>query len=137
MAGYSAVFGPEPVAAVLKSRGFTIAKRGNRRDVLLPLKSDPPLTGEQFNRFRQLFGATSFRKLVRHITAHGSRATMEQLRKISGDQADEYVAFLVELGVAERSKDQVQLTRSVSNIGPTLEWYVADVCQRNFEGSAE
>jgi len=31
----------------------------------------------------------------------------------------------------------MNLTRKIDNIGPTLEWYVAHVCQREFEGSAE
>lgn len=131
--------GPEPVEAVLKRRGFSIAARGNRRDVLLPLDSQPPLSGEQFNEFRRLFDKSTFRKLIRQITSAAVPGTVkiEQLAKTAGEKTDEYVTFLTNLGVAEWVSAGVRLTRSVDNIGPTLEWYVADVCQRKFDGSAE
>ena len=62
---------------------------------------------------------------------------MGDLTTISGHRTDEYVGFLVELGVAEISDDEIRLTRTINNIGPTLEWYVADMCQREFAGSAD
>ena len=135
--GYSPAFGPEPVEAVLKRRGFTIETRGDNRNILLPLERKSPLSGEQVNEFRRLFSKAAFRKLIRRIILGTGKATMGQLASIAPDRADEYVAFLVSLGVAERSESQVTLTRSINNIGPTLEWYVADVCQRDFEGSSE
>jgi hypothetical protein len=52
---------------------------------------------------------------------------MEELVKIAGREADQCVEFLVGLGVAERSDTHVTLTRKINDIGPTLEWYVADV----------
>ncbi|MCH7621470.1 MAG: hypothetical protein IH870_06195 [Chloroflexi bacterium] len=131
--------GPEPVEAVLKRRGFGIAARGNKRDVLLPLDSQPALSGEQFNEFRRLFDKSTFRKLIRQITSAAVPGTVkiEQLAKTAGEKTDEYVTFLTNLGVVERASDGVRLTCSVDNIGPTLEWYVADLCQREFDGSAE
>jgi hypothetical protein len=133
----STVFGPDPVEAVLKRRGWSIEARGNKRDILLPLESDPPLSGQQYNEFLQLFAKSSFRKLARRITSGGGQSTMAQLAEIAGSQADQYVDFLVSLGVAQRSYNEMNLTRKIDNIGPTLEWYVAHVCQREFEGSAE
>ena len=62
---------------------------------------------------------------------------MAELSKIAPVRADDYVGFLVDLGVAELADGQVTVTRPISNIGPTLEWYVADTCQRDFDGSAE
>jgi hypothetical protein len=133
----SPAFGPEPVGAVLSRRGLAIETKGKTRDILLPLDRSPALPGEKINEFTRLFAHSSFRRLVRNITTGGHNATLSELRKIAGRQADEYARFLAALGVAEVSDDQVTLTRKIDNIGPTLEWYVADVCKRNFEGSAE
>lgn len=133
----SPVFGPDSVEAVLKRRGWAMEARGNLSGILLPLERYPALSGKQCNEFRRLFAHSSFRKLARRLTSGGGRATVEQLAKIAGDHADQYIDFLVQLGVAKRSRSEVELTRKIDNIGQTLEWYVADVCQREFEGSAE
>lgn len=133
----SPVFGPDPVEAVLKRRGWAIEARGNLSGVLLPLERYPALSGEQCNEFRRLFAHSSFRKLARRLTSGGGRATVEQLARIAGDDAGQYIDFLVQLGVAKRSRSEVELTRKIDNIGQTLEWYIADVCQREFDGSAE
>ena len=97
---------------------------------------DIPVSGEEINEFRRLFGHASFRKVIRHITSHAGAATREELSKIAEGRIDEYIRFLVDLGVAELSSDQVHLTRPIDNIGPTLEWFIADVCQRDLEGHA-
>jgi hypothetical protein len=83
----SFVFGPEAVGVVLKRRGFIIESRGNNRDILLPLNSTSPLSGEQFNKFRHLFGGSTFRKLVRKITSEPEpgQASKEQLMGIGGN----------------------------------------------------
>jgi len=94
------VFGPESVGAVLKRRGFTVEGRGQTRDILLPLDNKSPLSGEQGNEFRRLFGHSSFRKLVRQITSGGGNARICQLTDIAGASADAYIDFLVKLGVA-------------------------------------
>jgi len=134
---YSAVIGPEPVGTILRRRGFTIEARGNIRDIVLPLQRETPLSGEQVHEFRRLFNKAAFRKLIRQV-ALGTRGTiMERLRQIAPNRADEYVRFLIDLEVAALSGGQVRLKRTIDSIGPTLEWYVADVCEREFEGSAE
>lgn len=133
----SPAIGPDPVGAILNHRGFKIERRGDNRNILLPLDSATPLTGEQFNRFHHLFGNTTFPKLVRHITAHSGDVPLAELKGISGEYAEQYVDFLLELGVACLSDGRVKLTRSIDNIGPTLEWYVASLCQREFDGSSE
>ena len=133
----SPAIGPEPPGSVLSGRGFKIEDKGNLRDILLPLDSPNTLKGGIVNEFRRLFGHSSFRKTIRNITAGGGRASLAKLREISGDDADRFVQFLVELEVAEWSGNQVNLLRSLNNIGPTLEWYVADLVQKQFGGSAD
>ena len=134
---YSAVIGPEPVETILKRRGFTIANRGKTRDVVLPLWSEIPLSGEQIAEFLRLFNKLAFRKLIREVALGTDGVSMERLHRIAPHRADEYVAFLVNLEVVARSGAQVSLEGAINNIGPTLEWYVADVCKREFGGSAE
>jgi hypothetical protein len=136
---YSPVIGPENVGAVLRRRGFEIAARGNDQDILLPLHCEPPLSGEQINRFRELFSKSTFRKLIRKVTSEpdSGTASLEELIAISGRRTDEYIRFLKDLGVVDCSNTKVTLTRSINDIGKTLEWYVADVCKRDFEGSAQ
>ena len=132
----SPVIGPESVESVLKRRGFAIEKRGNLRHALIPLEAGN-LGGDQINRFRELFGKYTFRKLVRQVISGRGGATIDRLGGTAGAQADEYVGFLAELEVAEVSGDTVALTRKVNNIGPTLEWYVADLCKTAFDGSSD
>jgi hypothetical protein len=132
----SPVMGPESVEEVLKRRGVTIETRGNIQDILLPLDRELPLSGEQCNEFRRLFSKSSFRKAIRQITSGSGCATVEQLAKIAGDQTESYIGFLLGMGVAERSGRRVTLTRPINNIGPTLEWYVADVFKKDLAGSA-
>lgn len=134
---YSIVSGPEPVGTILKRRGFTIAAQGNIRHVVLPLRREIPLSGEQVHEFLRLFNKAAFRKLIRQVALGTYGITMERLREIAPNRADEYVNFLVNLDMAVLSGGQVGLKRGIDNIGPTLEWYVADVCEREFEGSAE
>ena len=131
----TAVFGPENIEAVLKRRGFTIGKRGNYQDILLPLEREPPLSGEQINEFRRLFSKISFRKLCREIIL--GQGELNRLTKIASGRADEHIEFLEDLGVVQRSNHNVVLSRQINNIGSTLEWFVADVCKREFDGSAE
>lgn len=134
---YSAVIGPEPVGAILKRRGFAIAARGKKRDVVLPLWREIPLSGEQIGEFLRLFNKPAFRKLIREVALATDGVSMERLHRIAPHRAHEYVDLLVNLEVVARSEAQVSLEGAINNIGPTLEWYVADVCEREFEGSAE
>jgi hypothetical protein len=83
-----------------------------------------------------LFSKSSFRKAIRRITSGGGSATVKQLTKIAGGQTENYIDFLLDIGVAEQAGSVVTLTRPINNIGPTLEWYVADVFNKDFSGSA-
>lgn len=130
----STVFGPDPVGSVLKWRGFTIEGRGNNRDILLPLDRTV-LSGETCNEFRRLFAHISFRKVCREIIL--GRGDLETLGQIASGAIEEYINFLKGLDVIEVVDSNVVLTRPLDNIGLTLEWYVADLCQSDFGGSSE
>lgn len=133
---YWPMVGPERVEVQLKRRGYTIERRGDKLDVLPPLEFDQ-FAGDLINKFREFYGRASFRKLVRQITSGGGSATLEQLVQTAGGRVDEYVGLLQQLGVAELTNGTVVLTRHIDNVGPTLEWYVADVLKTDYEGSSE
>jgi hypothetical protein len=95
------------------------------------------LSGDDFNRFYKLFGKRSFRQATRQIVSkHGEPVLLSDLKGMAGEAATEYVEFLESLGVVKKVGDSVSLTRMVDNIGPTLEWYVAELCLRELAGSA-
>ena len=109
-------------------------------DLLLPLeRQSPAVTGEEFNRFLELFAKMSFRKLVRRLTnARGEPVSVSVLEGMAGARATEYADFLVALGIAIHDGDHsIRLTRQVDNIGPTLEWYVAELCKGELAGDAQ
>jgi hypothetical protein len=137
--GTMTFFGPDSVESVLRHRGQVIASRGDVRHILLPLEHrDRPLSGEDFLQYVELFGKASFRKLVRRLMRQPRGLTpISELEAIAGESAEDYITFLVRLGVAERGPDGALLTRQVHNIGPSLEWYVAELCRRELRGSAE
>jgi hypothetical protein len=135
-------WGPDAVQSILRHRGHVLAGEGDLRHILLPLRGDPILgdpviSGEDFNRFVDLFGKRSFRQVARQlIAAHGASVPLATLRGYAAAAAVEYVEFLESLGVARRDDDQATVTRNLDNIGPTLEWYVAELCRRELSGSS-
>lgn len=132
-----APFGWDSVDDALRRRGQLVLGTGKFSDILLPLERTPALSGEDVNLFRSLFDRSSFRKLLRRLTAaHGEPVSLRALTQIAGSATADYVEFLRRLAIATTADSGVVLTRAVDNIGPTLEWYVADLCQRELRGDA-
>ena len=65
---------------------------------------------------------------------------MSQLTMIVGHKAQSYIGFLAQCGIVQRTGDEVNLAPDVAgrvdNIGPTLECYVAEVCQMDLTAPA-
>jgi hypothetical protein len=134
------LMGYDSVLAVLRRRGQVPILKAKLTDLLIPLeRQDPVMTGDDFKRFLVLFGRQSFRKTVRRLlSAHGGAVPVGVLESIAGDRAGEYLEFLASIGVARRNADGTTgMTRAIDNIGPTLEWYVAELCERELDGDAE
>lgn len=99
-------------------------------EVLAIRKARHPLSVERGPQaWHALLGDTTFRKLLRAIL-NRPRST-EQLLRICGDarRLDGYLAWLEQGDLVVREDDQ--WTRgpgcgTIDNIGPTLEWYVAE-----------
>jgi hypothetical protein len=133
--------GYESVDAVLRRRGHVPVMTGKLEDTILPwwfihpgLNRKP----DHLYELRKLLATETFRKLLRALTAaHGGAVQLAKLTGIAGGATEEYLSFLEHgLRIVERAAAGVWLTKTVDNIGPTLEWYVADLCEQELRGSA-
>jgi hypothetical protein len=133
---FGGTWGPDiSIRTVLRQRGFRYRSEAAGLDPLLP--REHTLSGEQVNTHRDLFGRASFRKLLRRLTSGGSAgATLDELEGIAGAKAQEYLAHLDSVGALQRTGSAVALSQPVDNIGPSLEWYVADLFQGEFDAAA-
>lgn len=91
-------------------------------------------TEDQFTVLYEAFGESTFRKLLRHVFFH-QQGDLSELRRIcSGEQKlTHYLDFmrehlLIELEGERWSKGTFY--KNVNNIGPTLEWYIAEWFRR-------
>jgi hypothetical protein len=134
-------YGSESVDTALRRRGFSPTYAGDHGQLLLPVglaEADWVIPVYQVGQFAELFGKNSFRKVARRLTAaRGEPVSIPSLQAIAGRNVAEYLAFLVDLNVVNVEDDWVRLVTGVDNIGPTLEWYIADACERQLPGSAE
>ncbi len=89
------------------------------------------------NTFYKLFGSTSFRKLLRYLLSH-TPCTREPLEQVLLNDAllTSYLSFLLNQGWFhldwDRWYDQGPYQGHISNIGRTLEWYVAEWFRLNY-----
>lgn len=131
----------DSIQAVLRRRGHVPSKADPVDQLLVPAYQTRGSSGmlpSPVDDFRRLFAKDSFRKLAREIVmGQGTPVSLERLEGCAGRRAAEYVGVLEKLGAAQRTADSVRLVRrGIDNIGPTLEWYIADLCERELHGSA-
>lgn len=143
----------DDIESVLRRRGHHIISTGRTDDILLPVenrldtrqrRSDPAQHRSDHDgvleTYLSNFSKSSFRKLASMlIAAHGEWVDSASLRKPAGNSAFKYLQFLNSLNVIEVTPDwgQARLTRPLSNLGPSLEHYVASEFERELSGSAE
>lgn len=129
----------DSIDSVLRRRGYTPKRVGALSSTLLPLHDKQVVTGKLLDDFRQAFGSDAFRKVVRTILkSKGAPVAIELLRGSAGGKADSYVELLEACGVIHiENNGSCRVVRSVDNIGSTLEWYVADLCEGELCGTAE
>ena len=126
-----------PLELTLLRRGHVPRLGGREEDLLLPLEHLTGLEGDPRRRFYVEFGRASFCKVARRLTsARGQAVPVQELRGMCGARVEQFLEYLRELQIVETSTDAVRLIRPVDNIGPTLEWYVAMVCEQELAGSA-
>src|SRR6266540_4708587 len=119
----------DEVENVLRRRGHLIVGRGDLQQTLVPLLDSIDYVTDKSFRFRRLFADSTFRKVVRMLTAaKGQPVPLSRLEGTAGRRTQEFLDLLVSANVAEQFDAGVRLSRlTVDNIGLTLECYVADV----------
>lgn len=106
-----------------------------------PLANDPKViqlrrriaqNGTEYGEkaFFDAFGDNTFRKLLRHIFFH-KRCTYSELQRICSNEQklDKCLTFMLDAELAIREGDlwcKGPAYKRIDNLGPTLEWYVAE-----------
>lgn len=115
----------------LKGRGLKIFREKPQEKLLIPPDLPPELTLRFYERLKKY----SFRLFLRDLVKIESPFCPDDLtRYCSGPVAAEYIRFLNATATVVPVKgDQYRLNRpGISSFGPTLEWFVAQVFQREF-----
>jgi hypothetical protein len=118
------------IAVVLRRRGFHIYKKDPSDDLLLP-------AAEFLDDYYRLLQKYSFRLFLRDVIKHQDFFTAEKvMRYASSGVTDEYIEYLVRIGLAEKWSSGYRLGRHIKSFGETLEWYFAELLQREFGAEA-
>ena len=125
----------QAIDSVLRRRGHVILGEGQPSDLCKGAKHF------LFNERQELLHALdskTFRKVLRKLAATGAEGVaLETLRGSAGESTPDHIDRLVSTGIAEVGDgEQVRMVAGIDNIGPMLEWYVAELCTRELHGSA-
>jgi hypothetical protein len=125
-----AVLGPEAaLEAALAERGLKVYRKDPTDRLLLP----PGAPADLQERFYALMHRYSFRLLLRDVIRLTRFRAGDLTRFCSPRAAAGYVRFLAGAGVVEPAGEGAfSLVRPVGSLGPTLEWYVARLLEREF-----
>ncbi len=123
--------GNSELQGMLRRRGLDVFRFNSPSHLILP----PVRTVEVQNRFYDLFKKYSFRLFLREVLSRGGpfRVT-DVVRYSSPDTGRGYLQALTEIGLAERlaGLDYRLLVPPPTSLGPTLEWFLAEVFRKEF-----
>ena len=125
-----AAFG-HPVETILWQRGLPVIAQGDRSRTLLPLNLSPA----EEDRFYQLMRRYSFRLFLRDLIQSPEGTDLNGLtRYCSVKTVRSYLKELAQLGIVTFAEGQSYqlIQQQISSFGPTLEWYVSRIFQREF-----
>jgi hypothetical protein len=127
----SAPPGLSELRGMLRRRGLAPYRENPVHHLLFP----PTFLEREKKRFYELFKKYSFRLFLREILSRqGSFRVAEVVRFSSAETGEKYLHSLMELGMAESSGGhsyRLPHLRTVS-LGPTLEWFLAEILRREF-----
>jgi hypothetical protein len=116
---------------VLKRRGLELFRRNPTQHLLFPAHFPP----SRKDRFYELFQKYSFRLFLREILIHRGRFRIADVVRFSNvETGRRYLRALMDLDLAEPAARHGYRLRhpSPSSLGPTLEWFLAEVLRREF-----
>jgi hypothetical protein len=122
--------GQHPVEVLLSQHGFPILSHGDHSLLLLP----PDLSAAHAERFYRLMRRYSFRLFLRDLIQFPNSGEIGKLcRYCSPRTVKSYLEILSEIGIVSWKDGNYGLVRKgIPSFGPTLEWYVCEVMQREF-----
>jgi hypothetical protein len=126
-----AVPGLSELKGMLRRRGLAIFRFNPQSHLLLP----PTRTDEVQARFYDLFKKYSFRLFLREVLIReGSLRVADLVRYSSPDTGKKYLQALTEMGLVERlaGSDDRLWEQPPTSLGPTLEWFMAEVFRKEF-----
>lgn len=120
---------PDTITAALRRRGITLRRGdgGNSKMVI------PAWSASERDRFYRAMQRYSFRLVLRDVIRLGRRGqfSAESLtRHASLEAVLEHLGVLEKLSLVRREAREYSLTVGANSLGPTLEWFVAEVLRR-------
>jgi hypothetical protein len=115
----------------LRRRGLEPFRLNPTQHLLFP----PDFAREKKAKFYDLFKRYSFRLFLREILIRkGKFRVAEVVRFSTPETGRKYLHSLIDLGLAEPGGNSTYRLRHLSSasLGPTLEWFVAEVLRREF-----
>ena len=118
------------LGTILRRRGFRVFKKEPSDDLLLPSR-------ERIDDYYRMLHKYSFRLFLRDVIKQREVFTPEQVsRYATAHVTGEYLEYLAGIGLALPQGGGFRLATRVKSFGETLEWYVAEVFQREFGAEA-
>jgi hypothetical protein len=113
---------------LLKRRGFVIYKKEPSDDLLLPDK-------DYLDRYYEELKKYSFRLFLRDVIKHQDHFTLEDVTRYATKEVTfQYIDFLLRANMIEEKGNVYRLRkRPMKSFGETLEWFIAQLMQKEFE----
>ncbi|MFQ5657426.1 MAG: hypothetical protein ACE5G5_07805 [Candidatus Methylomirabilales bacterium] len=126
--------GGASMAEVLRRRGISIARSNSTDDLLFP----PRLSVRMVQRLYDLLKKYSFRLFLRDVLVHRNHIAVRELTRFCSPQrAGEYLEILRQARIVnDGGGRKYRLVKDLQSFGPTLEWFVAQVFEREFSSPA-
>lgn len=119
------------LGTLLKQRGFKIYKKEPAGDLLLPAK-------QYLTRYYKMLHKYSFRLFLRDVIKRQDRFGLEDVtRYATPSVTKEYIDYLAAIKLIKKKAKGYALAKGpIRSVGPTLEWYIAEMFKREFGSEA-
>ena len=116
------------IRKMLKIRGFSISERGLNDKLLIPEQ-------QHIDYYYRQLRTYSFRIFLRDVIKHQDFFISENIARFTSPEVTEkYIQFLCSVNLCRKENDgYILVERPVKSFGKTLEWYVSEVLQREFD----
>lgn len=118
-----------PVETLLRQRGFPVLSHGGQSQLLF----SPNAASGELSRFYDLMRRYSFRLFLRDLIRFPEGDELKTLtRYCSLKTVRAYLKSLADLGIVSLAEGRYALVKRVPSFGPTLEWFVWEIFEREF-----